>query len=115
MAIEKELLDQLLAGRDPNEVFAKDGLLDDLTSAEPGEHLMTRHDQVARTTAPRRRRSTGCYVHIAVEPVVTHTNPVGINAPGSATGPGSRFHDMPTASYAEVRPRRWHAPKHKSP
>ena len=26
MAIEKELLDQLLAGRDPNEVFAKDGL-----------------------------------------------------------------------------------------
>ena len=29
MAIEKELLDRLLAGRDPNEVFAKDGLLDD--------------------------------------------------------------------------------------
>lgn len=27
MAIEKELLDQLLAGRDPNEVFAKDGCL----------------------------------------------------------------------------------------
>ena len=26
MAIEKELLDQLLAGRDPNEVFAKDGV-----------------------------------------------------------------------------------------
>src|SRR5665213_3010633 len=30
MAIEKELLDQLLAGRDPNEIFARDGLLDDL-------------------------------------------------------------------------------------
>jgi len=29
MAIEKELLDQLLAGRDPSEVFAKVGLLDD--------------------------------------------------------------------------------------
>ena len=29
MAIEKELLDQLLAGRDPNDVFAKDGLFDD--------------------------------------------------------------------------------------
>lgn len=28
MAIDKELLDQLLAGRDPNEVFAKDGLLE---------------------------------------------------------------------------------------
>ena len=33
MAIEKGLLDQLLAGRDPNEVFAKDGLLDDLKKA----------------------------------------------------------------------------------
>ena len=33
MAIEKELLDQLLAGRDPNEVFATDGLLDDLKKA----------------------------------------------------------------------------------
>src|SRR5207344_871128 len=47
MAIEKELLDQLLAGRDPNEVFAKDGLLDDLKkalserilNAELDEHL----------------------------------------------------------------------------
>src|SRR6476469_2407068 len=47
MAIEKELLAQLLAGRDPNEVFAKDGLLDDLKkalseripTAELDEHL----------------------------------------------------------------------------
>jgi putative transposase len=47
MAIEKELLDQLLAGRDPNEVFTKDGLLDDLKkalserilNAELDEHL----------------------------------------------------------------------------
>ena len=27
MAIEKELLDQLLDGRDPGEVFSKDGLV----------------------------------------------------------------------------------------
>lgn len=33
MAVEKELLDQLLAGRDPIEVFGKDGLLDDLKKA----------------------------------------------------------------------------------
>ena len=33
MAIEKELLDQLLADRDPNEVLAKDGLFDDLKKA----------------------------------------------------------------------------------
>jgi putative transposase len=33
MAIERELLDQLLAGHDPSDVFAKDGLLDDLKKA----------------------------------------------------------------------------------
>src|SRR5579863_7654151 len=47
MAIEKELLDQLLAGRDPKEVFNKDGLVDELKkalserilNAEIDEHL----------------------------------------------------------------------------
>jgi len=47
MAIEKEVLDQLLAGRDPQEVFAKDGLVDELKkalserilNAELDEHL----------------------------------------------------------------------------
>lgn len=33
MAIEKELLDQLLAGRDPQDLFAKDGLVDELKKA----------------------------------------------------------------------------------
>jgi putative transposase len=33
MAIDKDLLDQLMAGRDPKELFAKDGLLDDLKKA----------------------------------------------------------------------------------
>ncbi len=47
MAIERELLDQLLASRDPSEVFAKDSLLDELKkalservlNAELDEHL----------------------------------------------------------------------------
>ena len=47
MAIEKELLDRLLAGRDPKELFARNGLLDDLKkalserilNAELDEHL----------------------------------------------------------------------------
>ena len=47
MAIEKELLDQLLAGRDPRDVFNKDGLVDELKkslserilNAELDEHL----------------------------------------------------------------------------
>jgi hypothetical protein len=33
MAIDKELLDQLLAGSDPQELFAKDGLIDELKKA----------------------------------------------------------------------------------
>ncbi|KTW07663.1 hypothetical protein NS258_16375, partial [Sphingomonas sanguinis] len=33
MAIDKDVLDQLLAGRDPQELFAKDGLLDELKNA----------------------------------------------------------------------------------
>src|SRR3972149_3155852 len=47
MAIEKDVLDQLLAGRDPKEVFSKDGLVDELKkalserilNAEIDEHL----------------------------------------------------------------------------
>ena len=31
MVIKKDTLDQLLAGRDPREVFAKDGLVDELS------------------------------------------------------------------------------------
>jgi putative transposase len=49
MAIEKEILDQLLAGRDPQDVFGKDGLVDELKkalserilNAELDEHLDT--------------------------------------------------------------------------
>ena len=33
MAIDKEVLDQLLAGRDPQDLFSKDGLLDELKKA----------------------------------------------------------------------------------
>ncbi len=47
MAIDKDVLDELLAGRDPGEVFLKDGLLDELKkalserilNAELDEHL----------------------------------------------------------------------------
>ena len=33
MAIEKDILDQLLAGRDPQEIFSRDGLVDELKKA----------------------------------------------------------------------------------
>ena len=65
MAIEKELLDQLLAGRDPSEVFAKDGLLDDLKkalserilNAELDEHLQDKHAEGNGIAAMALRRS----------------------------------------------------------
>jgi len=51
MAISKQVLDELLGDRDPNEVFSKDGLLDDLKKAlaerilnsELDEHLENEH------------------------------------------------------------------------
>ncbi len=33
MTIDKEILDQLLSGRDPGDIFSKDGLIDDLKKA----------------------------------------------------------------------------------
>ncbi len=47
MAIKKNTLDELLSGRDPKDVFSKDGLLDELKkalaervlNAEMDEHL----------------------------------------------------------------------------
>src|SRR5690606_41338481 len=45
MAIDKELLDRLLAGRDPNEVFSRDGLLDDLKKALSERILSTELDE----------------------------------------------------------------------
>lgn len=55
MAIERELLDQLLAGRDPQDLFAKDGLVDELKkalserllNAELDEHLIGDAGRVA--------------------------------------------------------------------
>lgn len=44
MAIERELLDRLLAGRDAADVFAKDGLLDDLKKALSERILNTELD-----------------------------------------------------------------------
>jgi putative transposase len=45
MAIEKELLDQLLAGRNPQELFSKDGLVDELKKALSERILNTEIDE----------------------------------------------------------------------
>jgi putative transposase len=45
MAIEKDVLDQLLAGRDPKDVFSKDGLVDELKKALSERILNTELDE----------------------------------------------------------------------
>ncbi len=54
MAIDKELLDQLLAGRDPKELFAKDGLLDDLKKALSERILNAELDEHLENEPPER-------------------------------------------------------------
>ena len=44
MAIGNDLLDQLLAGRDPQDLFAKDGLLDELKKARSERMLSAELD-----------------------------------------------------------------------
>lgn len=76
---------------------------------------MTRHCPFAHTTAPRRRRSMGSYVHVAVSPVVRHADPVRVTATVPATWPGNPIRGMPAGPHAEVRAKRSHTSKHKSP
>ena len=84
MAFDKDLLDQLLAGRDPKEVFSKDGLLDDLKKAlserildaELDEHL----DQEARDGSGNRRNGT------SRKTVLTGTSKLTISVPRDRSG-----------------------------
>lgn len=85
MAIEKELLDQLLAGRDPNEVFAKDGLVDDLKkalserilNAELDEHL----DDEREAGGPANRRNG-----VSKKSVLTGTSKMTLSIPRDRAG-----------------------------
>ena len=84
MAIEKDLLDQLLAGRDPSEAFARDGLLDDLKkalserilSAELDEHL---EDETSEGIANRRNGHSK-------KTVVTGTSKMTLSIPRDRAG-----------------------------
>ena len=62
MAIDKEVLDQLLAGRDPQELFAKDGLIDELKKALSERMLAAKLDDhlgsEAEVGAGNRRNGT---------------------------------------------------------
>ena len=79
MAIEKELLDQLLAGRDPKELFSKNGLLDDLKkalserilNAELDEHL---DDEQVEGRSNRR-------IGVSKKSVLTGTSKIELSVP----------------------------------
>lgn len=85
MAIEKELLDRLLAGRDGSEVFGKDGLLDDLKkalserilNAELDEHLESARDE--DSSGNRRNGSSR-------KTVSTGTSKMTLSVPGDRAG-----------------------------
>ena len=53
MAIEKDLLDQLLAGRDPKDVFNKNGLVDELKKALSERILTPRSTSISMPRASR--------------------------------------------------------------
>ena len=84
MAIDKELLDQLLAGRDPKELFSRDGLLDELKKAlserildaELDEHL----EKEALESGGNRRNGT------SKKTVLTGTSKLTISVPRDRAG-----------------------------
>ena len=88
MAIDKDLLDQLLEGRDPSELFARNGLLDDLKkalserilNAELDEHLGAERD--AAETSRRSNRRNGS----SPKTVLTGTSKVTLDIPRDRAG-----------------------------
>lgn len=84
MAIDKELLDQLLAGRDPSELFARDGLIDELKkalserilNAEIDEHL---EEERAEGSANRRNGTSK-------KTVLTGSSKVTLSVPRDRAG-----------------------------
>jgi hypothetical protein len=59
MAIKKDTLDQLLAGRDPKEVFHKDGLFDELKKALAAACVRALPARTARNGLTSRSRYNG--------------------------------------------------------
>lgn len=84
MAIDKNVLDELLAGRDPKDVFAKDGLLDDLKkalaervlNAELDDHL----ESEAAAGKPNRRNG------FSRKTVLTETSKLDLRIPRDREG-----------------------------
>jgi hypothetical protein len=89
MAIEKDVLDRLLAGRDPDEVFARGGLLDDLKkalcerilNAELDAHLDGERGEDGVAARPANRRNG-----TSPKTVLTGTSKVRLDIPRDRAG-----------------------------
>jgi len=84
MAIEKELVDQLLAGRDASAVFAKDGLLDDLKKALSERILnaeLDEHLDGERSEGNANRRNG-----VSKKSVLTGTSKMSLSIPRDRSG-----------------------------
>ena len=84
MAIDKELLDQLLDGRDPQELFARDGLIDELKKALSERMLAAELDnhlesEAEAGVANRRNRSSK-------KTMLTGTSKVTLDIPRDRSG-----------------------------
>ena len=83
MAIRNELIEELLAGKDPQEVFARDGLLDELKkalaerilNAEMDQHLSSERSE---TETPGRRNHRNGHSR---KTVLTGTGPLELQVP----------------------------------
>ena len=84
MAIKKDILDQLLAGRDPKDVFAKDGLLDDLKKALAERALNAELDDhlEGEATAGKPNRRNG----FSKKTVLTETSKLDLRIPRDREG-----------------------------
>lgn len=84
MTIEKELLDQLLAGRDPQELFAKDGLVDELKKALSERILNTELDEHLGSEA---EKGSGNYRNgSSKKSMLTGTSKVTLDIPRDRSG-----------------------------
>jgi putative transposase len=84
MAINKDVLDHLLAGRDPNDVFAKDGLVDELKKALSERILNAEIDEhLAGETAEGKRNHRNGY---SGKSVLTGTSKLRVSVPRDRAG-----------------------------
>jgi len=84
MAVRKDTLDQLLDGRDPKEVFNKDGLFDELKKA-PAERVLNAEidDHLDGEAAEGRRNHRNGYSR---QTVIPETSKLDIRVPRDREG-----------------------------